>query len=513
MNSKQRAELQRKLSLNAVPRPPADLAERIKADIPKYHDTQAERAPFTRSVGFNMRIAASFLLAITALGVTVFYVERQSMPKEASLAQPGVFAPAARSVQEPRSSTAPAEEVRLDISEEPDGLRVEPPKSVPAPVIQQRLREHAPLLVAQAKKENDIDREDVIADTQVASGVASGSANADYAPQPAEAPPATLMYEAMQETAKVRAADEIAAAPPAPPQEAPANAGRRAEARNITVTAEAPMIAPAPPARAPAVTPAPATAKLARDERKTDKDKNKDGSIFGISVDPEVFQDIRTTLENGARPRVSAVDVEALVNYFAGPPAKRPRSGPSLEVEASPAPIEAEGDHAILRFTIDTPAIATSATLPAVATDARVDILLNGNAVEKAHRIGDNHPPATESALHYNTSVTGLYALELRPNLTSSQVVATVRLHYVEGGKQRMQTRIVYGKDLARSWKNASRRHRLASLGAIWGETLRDMAPGFDVAKRAEELATQNPKDSRAKELAAAANASADGER
>ena len=124
---------------------------------------------------------------------------------------------------------------------------------------------------------------------------------------------------------------------------------------------------------------------------------------------------------------------------------------------------------------------------------------------------GSTGTPA--GSLPNNTSVTGLYALELRPRLNAAQLVATVHLHYTLNGKAQTLTRRVHGRDLARTWQSASRRHRLASLGAVWGETLKGAAAGFDVARRAEELVTQDPKDARAKELAAAANASADGSR
>jgi hypothetical protein len=76
-----------------------------------------------------------------------------------------------------------------------------------------------------------------------------------------------------------------------------------------------------------------------------------------------------------------------------------------------------------------------------------------------------------------------------------------------------MITKVVHGSDLARDWERASRRHRLASLGAVWSESLRGAGARQDVAKRAEELATQEPKDTRARELAKAATATAAGGR
>jgi hypothetical protein len=58
-----------------------------------------------------------------------------------------------------------------------------------------------------------------------------------------------------------------------------------------------------------------------------------------------------------------------------------------------------------------------------------------------------------------------------------------------------------------KTWISASHRHRLASLGAVWGETLKGMAGANDVARRAEELASQAPEDAKARELADVANA------
>jgi hypothetical protein len=109
--------------------------------------------------------------------------------------------------------------------------------------------------------------------------------------------------------------------------------------------------------------------------------------------------------------------------------------------------------------------------------------------------------------------VTAIYAIELKPNLKSSQLVASVYFRYtsVADGNRRTITRTVRGQDLSRTWQRASRRHRLASLGAVWGETLKGTASGFDVAQRAEELATQNPKNPHAQELARVINASTSG--
>jgi len=97
--------------------------------------------------------------------------------------------------------------------------------------------------------------------------------------------------------------------------------------------------------------------------------------------------------------------------------------------------------------------------------------------------------------------------------LNAKQHVATVRLRYrsVTDGKPHTLTRVVRGSDLAHDWARATRRHRLASLGAVWSESLKGAGAPVDVAKRAEELATQEPEDARARELANAASATAGG--
>ena len=463
MNSKRRAELQRKLTLNAVPRPPAGLVDRIKADIPK------DLAYVTRSRsswgGFQMRVAASILLAITSVVAAFYLVNSPRQEKSASVA-PGPFAPATRAMPQETVAAAPTETVRLDIAEEapvqlPPRLAFEVPPPPPPAARPEPERMRAQIAEAQQAVEGGVEGR---VEGGIAGGVVGGS------------PGGIVATEVAQPQAVVAENEAAAPAPPPVMADTAARVGLMTERR--------------------------AAKTLAKEE---------DTEVLGISVDPRNFQQIRETLEAGARPAASAVDVEAIVNYFAGPPAKRPRRGVSLDVEASPAAIEKDGDHAILRFSIDTP---EGGNAP-VASNVRVDIVFNDRVVAKHQRVGGNESLPSESVLRKGMSVTGLYALELRPNLTSKQHVATVRLHYnvVPTGKSVTITRHVLARDLAKSWARSTRRHRLASLGAVWGETLKGTAPGFDIARRAEELATQDPKDARARELAAAANASSDGSR
>ena len=493
MNTKRRAELQRKLTLNAVPRPPVGLAERIKADIPKYLVAESGPAKFARSMTFPMRIAASFVLVLTSLAVAMLFVSRNSeekMANSASAPRPMIFAPQQRSVAmtETMSTTAAGrtEEVNLDIVEEaPIVPQLAAARVAPPPAMErQDFRD-------ETKRESGTE-DDYATAGEVANGVVGGSAvDAPPPPQSMAEVAAPAPEPAVTQPAQSGFAREMPA--PAPVPVSPA-----LERESITVTAEAPMV----DARRER-----ASAKFVS---KAMEAKAKD-NVFGISVSPEVFHDIRRTIENGQRPAPSAVNVEALVNYFAGPPEKRPRRGVRLEVEASPAAIPAKGDHAVLRFTLDTPDATSSESL--VASNARIEVVINSAVVQRTRRIGDSEPLASESELRAGMSVTGLYALEMKPGLRATQLVATVRLDYIENGKPQTLTKVVHGYDLAKSWQRASRRHRLAALGALWGESLKGTTGGVDVARRAEELATQEPDDVRARELARAANASAAGGR
>ncbi|HYK01529.1 MAG TPA: von Willebrand factor type A domain-containing protein [Thermoanaerobaculia bacterium] len=460
MNSKRRAELQRRLSMGAVPRPPAGLAERIKADIPKYLD--AGPVPQRFAWGTTMRIAATLItLATTALvTMELLQTDRKGAVQNSASKYERPTPAVLRYRTQPATQTAsmpPAEtEVSLDIAQE-----------LPAP---------APVAPPQERRAE-------------AANVSSG-------------------LIAATEAAPMQVADAtLGAAAPAPPPPPPPMVA-------------APASAP-PPARAVAAERASSElleelpiGRIVTQAYATELDLEQ-RDVFGISLDPTAFPTIRTAIESGTRPAPDSVDVEALVNYFAG--AQSSRRDVGLEVEVSPAPIAAEGDVALLRFTVDTAklAVPARASVPPVARDAHLHIDIDTNAVASFRRIGDSGTEESEEALLYNTSVTGLYELKLKPNLRSSQRIATVRLQYVSvtSGRKQTLTRVIRGGDLAETWDRASRRHRLAALGAVWSETLRGPKGGVEIAQRAEELATQNPQDSRARELAAAATLSTGGER
>src|SRR5215210_5812113 len=79
-----RADLQRKLAMAPVPKPPAGLAERIKNDIPKelMVDADKERRRLRQGVMFNVRVAASIILLVSSVYLALNLVSRRFGPME-----------------------------------------------------------------------------------------------------------------------------------------------------------------------------------------------------------------------------------------------------------------------------------------------------------------------------------------------------------------------------------------------------------------------------------------------
>ena len=483
MTQKRKAEIQRKLSMRHIPAPPEDLAERIKGDIPKYLlDPQRERERVSRSMALSLRVAAAILLLCTSAYVMVDVLSLDEAPRQLARATAPAstweaiakkeVATAPPRMPAPQNAAAPAmDEVRVEMTEAARPVAPQPPAAQP-------LRERPASLVAQAN-----------------------TAPPPPPPAVAEAAPVSSP-ETISVTAEAPAGvmgGVAASAPAAPP----------AERDFVRDDAEAKTAAAATARRA---TPPSASASLVREAQAAEFSLAPKTSVFGISVEREAFYRVKRAIENGERPAAGSVNVEALVNYFAGPAKKAPKEV-RLEIEGSPAPVVMSGGHnAILRFTIDTAQVESSPTssIPPIATDARVDIELDASAVASYHRVGGERSTlASENTLLRNVSVTGLYELQLQPRVQPRQRVATVRLRYrsIADGKQHEVVRTLRVSDFAKSWMAASPRHRLASLGAVWGETLRNSTAGTDVARKAEELATKQPRDEKAKELADVASA------
>src|SRR6266508_3914082 len=100
MNANRKADLQRKLTLAPVPKPPAGLAERIKTEIPKElrFSAERERERFTRSVRFSMAVAASVIVVISAAYISLLMTRMDQSTVTAPKRQKPVAEPQAEAM-------------------------------------------------------------------------------------------------------------------------------------------------------------------------------------------------------------------------------------------------------------------------------------------------------------------------------------------------------------------------------------------------------------------------------
>ena len=473
MTQKRKAELQRKLSMAPVAKPPAGLADRLKADIPEYLDARRDRQRLAHSVAFTMRVAASIILLVASVFLTIQLISRDDRQAfDVAASNPSAASPVAA----PDTTIAAASEAVA----QPAPVAQEE-AATPAPSVETPRRREAPRQVAVMRPvaseatQNATPPQERVSDA--VGGVAGGvtAAAAEARPREALASAETALAESRPvETASRIAADmtEDAVAPaapaaPPPPPAAPAAALTRAESSRVA---------------SPAMT--------------TQFAKSQDASVFGISTDPTAFRRVRDTIARGEKPAAPAVDVAALVNHFAGRPAVAPREV-DLQVEASRIPLSTDG-RAVIRYTIDS----------AVRATAKLTIEVRAAAVE-SHRVFGGDVGPVEEVLSAGQSVTGLIEIRAKQPASPATTAARVILEYrTPGGRPRTLTRPVRIMDLTESWPEASRRHRLATLAAIWGESLLAAKADADIAETATELAEEEPEDDRARELAAAATAS-----
>src|SRR4051812_39153094 len=89
MRPNRKADLQRKLTLVSIPKPPTGLADRIKTDIPKHlpTSTEADRRRLSSAVAFNMRVAASVLLLIGSLFFALHLLNTAYKEQDAQMAE------------------------------------------------------------------------------------------------------------------------------------------------------------------------------------------------------------------------------------------------------------------------------------------------------------------------------------------------------------------------------------------------------------------------------------------
>ena len=507
MNQKKKAELQRKLSMSAVPTPPPDLAHRIKAAIPDPLTTmKADRERFTNSIAFSMRVAASIVLLVTSVALSVHLMSRGESPLATT--EKGVAskaAPAATQERENKSVVpqfADTAQITVTLADEgdvsTDAVAAPPPARLQA---KEELRSETSQLRRDAPRQ-------VAKMTEVSAG-ARNAATAGYIGGVATAAENERIGNVAAQSSVGAAAAPPAAPPPPPPvvvaESAPA-ASDSARSEAITMAAPVPSMAPAPMPVSPTASEGRTSAKTRAADFVYEAPSSR--TIFGLSVDPGEFRRVKSMIESGRKPS-DDVDVEAIVNHFAGATAPSMKAV-RLQVEGSRVPVARNESLVMLRFTVDTAAAGrrSSAT---VGTDAKIEVILNRNALLRHRVIGNTGElEAAEGVLLRGSSVTGLVEMRLKPGVAPWQEIATVRLTYRSkaDGRTKTEAQSVTARDLDKNWTTATRRHRLATLGAVWGESLRAESEGDDVARAAEELAEEAPSDDRARDLAAAATAS-----
>lgn len=450
MTANRKADLQRKLTLAAIPKPPAGLAERIKTDIPKHLPTSTEldRKRLNSAVAFNMRVAASVLLLVGSLFFALHLLNRAYQEQDQHYA---AFNDALKNDKAPSPAVSqlpkpPRQAPQVVTSTDQPPAVIAPPKS-------QLKQEQAPVQLAdardqelrrdreeskdakEAKKENDE------AEKLKALGYVSGRVAETATVAGGTAAPASSANEPQS---------KVAAAPPAP------------------------AFVPAPPP------PPPATAKTARAAAAMDG--------FAANAQAAELAFTPSTMFGYAFMTRSVGAAAPLVQHFAAPET-RPRRGVQVEADAAPSAFDAT--KSVLRISIDTPAKSGSddATPAPVAADATLEIVFDPNAVA-AHRALTGEPSTSQPLLVEGTSVTAVYELELKPSLSRRARVATVRLRYhaLPDGRSRTIERELRVRDLASSFDKASPRLKRAALAAALGDARAHGSDTSAIAEKAKAL-------------------------
>src|SRR3954451_6142740 len=108
MTRNRKADLQRKLAMAPVAKPPAGLADRIKSDIPRRLGFEPERTQLRKSAMFNLRIAASIILLVSSVYLALHLVSRNGSNLDTRSMMANKDAPAAIKPAIVLPSTPPA---------------------------------------------------------------------------------------------------------------------------------------------------------------------------------------------------------------------------------------------------------------------------------------------------------------------------------------------------------------------------------------------------------------------
>ena len=145
MTRNRKADLQRKLTMAPVAKPPAGLADRIKSDIPQHFafQTGSERTQLRKSAMFNLRIAASIILLVSSVYLALHLVSRNGSIVDTRSMMANKDAPVAMkpAVALPSTPPEPGSARVQERADLPPLPRVPPPTSIAAQPSRERIRE------------------------------------------------------------------------------------------------------------------------------------------------------------------------------------------------------------------------------------------------------------------------------------------------------------------------------------------------------------------------------------
>src|SRR3954454_10047737 len=141
MTRNRKADLQRKLTIAPVAKPPAGLGDRIKRDIsPQF---AIEGTHLSKSAMFNLRIAASIILLVSSLYLALHLVSRNgsSVDTRSMMANKDASTAMKPAVVLPSTPPAPGSARVQEPADLPQLPRVPPPTSIAAQPPRERIRE------------------------------------------------------------------------------------------------------------------------------------------------------------------------------------------------------------------------------------------------------------------------------------------------------------------------------------------------------------------------------------
>jgi len=411
MSPNRKADLQRKLALAPVPKPPAGLADRIKREIPKQlaiQDTELERRRFSRAVAFNMRVAASILLLISSVYLCLNILSRGEKERSAiANAERVLNAPESHAPIAPAPSAAGAAAPATEIAQ-----------SAPPPKVASRNDEPAPI-VAEAKTEKLANNREVARqrDEETVGRIAAvPPPETQPAPRPAAPPPAPL-------------ADAIA------------------------TTAEAPVVTV--PAAAGAM-----PGEFVRSAKAADLSLGQPATLFGIAVATHALS--------------KDSSASSLVQRFATP-ASLPSRGVRLEVDAAPAPFDATKQLVRISIDVASADVATHAAFPPIASDATLSIDIDEKNVGTRQPIAAVTSNSERVLVANSTvTALYEIEIDPSASNRATIATVRLHYKSLTNGKTETITKVIRRGNVATSWEKASKRMKAASLAAAIGTASAD---------------------------------------